>query len=211
MLYHLQLRSLSLCVCGQIRILAHRNLWRKITSGKVVEAENQKEELCIIQLENCPDTCGSKWDENTWDIVRDCCWKNNHWYSKGLVLVPVQIIWAYFPLPIQVGKCRQNLFSDNCRTEWKASKPPMTTKPWILNASNCSATLTINHDYISFLCNLGEVFFWHCPLCPKKSSSLIKSMLDISTEFGLRTQRTAKHTSATHPLTSDHPIGFTSP
>ena len=70
---------------------------------------------------------------------------------------------------------------------------------------------TINHDYISFLCNLGEVFFWHCPLCPKKSSSLIKSMLDISTEFGLRTQRTAKHTSATHPLTSDHPIGFTSP
>ena len=74
-----------------------------------------------------------------------CCWINATLKSKTFIgggqaqthsLLP-QKLWHGFGAS---HKCRQNLFSDNCRTEWKASKPPMTTKPWILNASNCSAT-----------------------------------------------------------------------
>ena len=34
-----------------------------------------------------------------------------------------------------------SLASCSCRTAWKASKPPITTRPWILYLASCSAHL----------------------------------------------------------------------
>ena len=68
----------------------------------------------------------------TWDVVRNCGRKNNHWYSECFVLVPGNILLdCSFQVEFPFLYCRRTLylFSDNCSTEWKASKPPMTTRP----------------------------------------------------------------------------------
>ena len=68
---------------------------------------------------------------DTWNIVRDCGRKDNHWDSECFVLVP-SVIYIMRPVlsDIYIVQGPSYLFSDNCSTEWKASKPPITTRPW---------------------------------------------------------------------------------